>query len=139
MYDRILVPTDGSDCARAAADHAITLAGDHGATVHALYVVHLRPSLEPNLEVVLDTLEAVGEEALADIAAQGEAAGVEVVTATREGLPHEEICDYAEREGMDLVVMGTHGRTGIERVVIGSTAERVVRRSTVPVLTVHEE
>lgn len=139
MYDRILVPTDGSDCARAAADHAIGLARTHDATVHALYVLHLRPSLEPNLEVVLETLESVGEEALVGVSRRGDDADVEVVTETRKGVPHEVICEYADEEEMDLIVMGTHGRAGLERVLLGSTTERVVRRSPVPVLTVHEE
>jgi nucleotide-binding universal stress UspA family protein len=136
MYDRILVPTDGSDCARAAADHAIELAREHGATVYALHVLHLRPSLEPNVEAVLDALEATGEEALDDVARRGADAGVEVVTEMEKGVPNEVVRAVAEREGADLIVMGTHGLSGLERFLLGSTTERVLRLSSVPVLTV---
>jgi nucleotide-binding universal stress UspA family protein len=61
------------------------------------------------------------------------------VTQVVEGNPSEEILAYATEHGIDLITMGTHGRSGLDRVVMGSVAERVVRRSSVPVLTVRGE
>ncbi|MFC5971251.1 universal stress protein [Halomarina salina] len=136
MYDRILVATDGSETARVAVDHAIDLAAVHDAALHALYVLHLRPSLEPNLELLYDQLEALGEEATAQVAENAAQQGVEVVEAMANGTPHRQILDYVDEHDVDLVVLGTHGRTGLEHALVGSVAERVVRLSPVPVLTV---
>ena len=136
MYDRILVATDGSETARAAVDHAIDLAAVHDATLHALYVLHLRPSLEPNVGMVYDHLEAVGEDATAHVAESAAQQGVEVVESTADGTPHRRTLDYVDEHDVDLVVMGTRGRTGLEHALVGSVAERVVRLSPVPVLTV---
>lgn len=69
----------------------------------------------------------------------GTQAGLTVVIEIVEGNPHEEILEYVSEHGIDMVIMGTHGRTGLDRVVMGSVAERVVRRSPVPVLTVRGE
>jgi nucleotide-binding universal stress UspA family protein len=138
-YDRLLVPTDGSALMEAVYDHAGNLARRHGAELHVLYVVDTAMTaglpLEPAAINVTDALSAESERALAE----GERLlpdGVEVVTETREGRPPTEVVDYAATEGCDLVVMGTHGRTGLGHVVLGSVAERVVRTSPVPVLTV---
>jgi len=136
MYDRILVATDDSDTARVAVDQAVSLAAVHGATLHALSVVYLRPSLEPSVEVFHDRLEELAATATAHVASAGADQGVEVVEATAEGLPHREILDYVADHDVDLVVVGTHGRTGLDHLLLGSVAERVVRHSPVPVLTV---
>jgi nucleotide-binding universal stress UspA family protein len=69
----------------------------------------------------------------------GTQAGLTVVTELVEGNPHEEILDYVTEHGIDMVIVGIHGRIGLDRVVTGSVAERVVRRSPVPVLTVRGE
>lgn len=140
MYGRILVPTDGSPEVERAVSHAIELAGAHGATVHAIYVVNAASyttlPMETAWEGVGDMLREDGQAALDRVTEQGEAAGVDVETALVEGSPSREIVRYAEETGCDLVVMGTHGRGGIDRLLLGSVAERVVRSSTVPVLTV---
>lgn len=140
MYDRILVPTDGSAGTRRAVDHAIRLAEAHGSTVHGLYVVNTASyasfSMETAWEGIGDMLRDEGEAAVADIRDRAESAGVPVETAVLEGSPSREIVRYAEDQGCDLIVMGTHGRGGIDRLLLGSVAERVVRASEVPVLTV---
>lgn len=140
MYDTILVPTDGSPETREALEHALAIAGDDDATVHALYVVDRRlytAAEDDTKDEVLRSLEAEGDEALADIRRSVEDADLECVTVREEGIPHREILGYAEDEGIDLVVIGTHGRTGPERVAaLGSTTERVVKNGTVPVLVV---
>ena len=140
MYDRILVPTDGSAGTRRAIDHAIRLAQAHDATIHGLYVVNTASyasfSMETAWEGIGDMLRDEGEAAVEAIRERAEAAGVPVETAVLEGSPSREIVRYAEAQSCDLVVMGTHGRGGIDRLLLGSVAERVVRASAVPVLTV---
>lgn len=140
MYDRILVPTDGSAGVRRAIEHAAGLAAEHGATIHALYVVNTASyaglPMETSWEGVGDLLREEGERALEEAEGIAEERGVAVESTTAEGSPSDEIVRHAEREGCDLIVMGTHGRGGIDRLLLGSVAEHVVRSSTVPVLTV---
>ncbi|SDZ77255.1 Nucleotide-binding universal stress protein, UspA family [Haloplanus vescus] len=140
MYETILVPTDGSEGSVAAAAHAVNLAATHGATVHALYVVDVRMS-PVDSDMDHDEAVALVEESDVDPTAavldRAERAGVPAVEAVRLGVPDECIRAYAEEVDADLVVMGTHGRTGVEHAILGSVTERVVRTLDVPVLTVH--
>lgn len=142
MYDRILVPTDGSSGADRAVEHAIDLARTYGAQLHVLYVVNVASlSAEVNSHQVIENFEEQGREITYEVAERATDAGVEDVTSeVVHGVPHEAILDYAEGD-MDLVVMGTHGHTGLERYLLGSVTEKVVRTSDVPVLTVrmHDE
>lgn len=137
MYDRILVPTDGSPEVDAVLDHAAELAAVHDAELHILYVVNTAGYVglptEAGIEGLGSMLREQGEAAL-DRAEDRVDEPVERVLA--EGSPGKEIVRYADDENCDLVVMGTHGRGGIDRLLMGSVAERVVRTSTVPVLTV---
>jgi nucleotide-binding universal stress UspA family protein len=139
MYDRILVPTDGSPGSRAVIEHAVELAAIHEATLHALYVVNTASyasfSMESTWEGIGDMLREEGTEALEAVESiAGDRVPVE--TEVMEGSPSRKIVRYAEREGCDLIAMGTHGRGGIDRLLLGSVAERVVRSAEVPVLTV---
>jgi len=88
---------------------------------------------------LLETLRDEGRKAVRNVEVAGTQDGLTVVTDIVEGNPHEEILDYVTEHGIDMVIMGTHGRTGLDRVVMGSVAERVVRRSPIPVLTVRDE
>ena len=139
MYDRILVPTDGSEGAERAIKHALSLAEVHGATVHGLYAVEPVYSTETGTAEAVAALEDAGERAVASLAEAAEARNVAAVTEVRRGTPHQMILDYAEEEGIDVIVMGTEGRTGLSRYLVGSVAEKVVRLSDVPVLTVRAE
>jgi nucleotide-binding universal stress UspA family protein len=138
MYDAILVPTDGSPAAERAVDHALELASTFDATVHALYVVDaaLYSSLEAGIDAVIEALEDEGEAAVEAVKSRCETAGVAAETAVLVGTVHRSIRDYVDEHDIDLVVMGTHGRQGIERFILGSVTERTVRLSDVPVLTV---
>ena len=140
MYDRILVPTDGSEEGERAVRHAIDLAVAHDATIHAVYVVDSASyggvPMETAWEGLHEMLEREGEAALDRVVELGDESGVPVETALLEGTPAKQVVRYAESEDCDLVVMGTHGRGGIDRLLLGSVAERVVRSSEVPVLTV---
>jgi len=134
----VLVPTDGSTASEDAIEHAIDLAAKYGATLHALYVVDAGTysSLEAAADVVADELRAEGTEAVEAIAAQAEDAGVTAETAIETGIVHRSIVDYVDNEDIDLVVMGTHGRTGVGRFLLGSVAEKVIRTADAPVMTV---
>ena len=141
MYDTILLPTDGSAPSEAARDHAVGLAVAYDATLHAVYVIDdaaLRAA-RIDSDVVLAGFEAEGEQILDDVVAAASDAGVTCETTVLHGHPHEAITDYTDEHGVDLVVMGTHGRHGIQRFLLGSVTERVVRSSPVPVLTVRGE
>jgi nucleotide-binding universal stress UspA family protein len=138
MYERILVPTDGSPEADAVLDHAAELAAVHDAEVHAMYVIstagYTSLPADAGIEGLGPLLADQGEQALDRAEERIEEVSVERVLV--EGSPGEEIVEYADDDGCDLIVMGTHGRGGIDRLLLGSVAERVVRTSEVPVLTV---
>lgn len=138
MYEHILVPTDGSEGTARAVENALEIAERFDSTIHALFVVDAATTFPAdfNMDRLIDKYEEEGENAVEDIAGKSDARGVDVVTAVREGDPFEVINRYAETNDIDMVVMGTHGRSGVDRLVMGSVAERVVRTSEVPVLTV---
>lgn len=133
MYHDVLFPTDGSDATRAALGHALDIAGQYGATLHVLTVVNEDPFRTPDGK---EDATATAERTVADTAARARRDDVEVTTAVRHGTPHEEILAYADDRGVDMIVMGTHGRTGVDRALLGSITERVVRTADVPVVTV---
>lgn len=135
-YDRILTPTDGSAPSNLGVDRAVDLADRFGATLHALYVVDERDR-PGNWDVVVERQEAAGEAALEEAGKRGGAAGIEVQKHLRRGTAAEEILAFAEDADVDLIVMGTAGRSGVDRFLhAGSTTERVIRGATVPVLAV---
>jgi len=137
MYDDILLPTDGSDGIERVAANAIHLARENGATLHVLHVVDTDTvALDPHSQGLTDELEAAGRASVAAIHDRAAEAGVYCVEEVRYGSPAEEILTYADENDVDLVVIGTHGRHGVRRALIGSVAERVVRNSETPVLTV---
>ncbi|MEY7848793.1 universal stress protein [Natrarchaeobius sp. A-rgal3] len=140
MYDCILVPTDGSPEVERALEYAFELAETHDATIRAIYVVNAAGygglPMETAWEGISDALRAEGRAAVdrvEDLAPEG----VRVETAVLEGSPSRVIIDEATPDVCDLVVMGTHGRGGIDRLLLGSVTERVVRSACVPVLTVN--
>jgi nucleotide-binding universal stress UspA family protein len=140
MYDRILFPTDGSEAATAALEYAAAVADAEGATLHLLTVADTAGEGVGHLGgEAADALEREAESVVADAAERvGEARGGDrpVVTAVRRGSPAEEVVAYADEADVDLVVMPTQGRRGIERVLLGSVTERVVNTAPVPVLVV---
>ena len=137
MYERILLPTDGSEGNNRAVRQAIDLAAETGAELHVLFVVEEMPYAP---EMMDDRVEArlreIGEEAIEDIRTRTEDAGVELRTAIEEGVPHRSILECVDAEDVDLIVMGTQGRSGLDRYLLGSVTERVVRGADIPVLTV---
>jgi len=137
MYGNVLVATDGSDCADAAASHAVELADVHGAELHALYVVDQSYPAMSGFDTVVERMEAEGEAALDTVGASAAERDVSVSKTLRRGRPYEEILGYAAHNDVDVVVLGATGRTGMDRLIhAGSTTTRVVRRSHVPVIAV---
>lgn len=146
MYRTILFPTDGSDSSLHALDHALDIANTYGASLHGLYVVETSSPYDDfgtggiDPQFLIQTLRERGEEVLERVREQAERAGTEFVGATREFDDiHGGILDYADEYDVDLIAMGTHGRRGLNRWLLGSVTERIVRLSNVPVLTVRQQ
>lgn len=135
MYDRILVATDGSDHAIRAAEHGQHIAQVFDATVHVITAIDLQAAAGPFdaggvSDEFVARLEAEGREAI-DTVVDGDKAETAIVR----GTPSDAIIDYTEENDIDLIAMGTHSRTKIGRLLLGTTTERVIRRADVPVLT----
>ena len=166
MYENILLPTDGSAGATAAAEHAASIAAQYDATVHVLFVAEDdvgasgyvygeqggseqtgmvgkqredKPSGLTNIRHdVMGAVTAHGEEVVASTAERlTEVDGVE--TTVERGRVYEIINDYCDTHGVDLIIMGTHGHSGVERYLLGSTAEKVIRTAPIPVMTIRAE
>ena len=144
MYKRILVAVDGSDTSRHAFDAALALAKAHGAELQPLYVVENAaiyynvPGYDPS--VLRNQLVAQGNELAQDFTKLMQAAGVKGETRLTEATSLIDvsslILEGATAFGADLLVLGTHGRRGFRRLVLGSTAEQCVRHATLPVLLI---
>lgn len=141
MYDRILVPVDGSDGTEAVLDHALDLARRHDATVHACYVVDMqayRAAPKDTQDELLAELRAEGEDAVGRVRERARDSGLETETTLLEGRPDREIVEYAADAGIDVVAMGTHGRSGRDRLAnLGSVTQRVLENVACPVFVVH--
>lgn len=132
MYEDVLIATDGSDVATDAGVLGLTLARALEATVHVLAVVEEQRGD--------DTERRARREADVDaIATEAVEAGCAVESAVRTGRPASEILAYANEEGIDAIVVGTHGRTGLKQALLGSVALEVIRDARQPVLTVGRE
>ncbi|WP_435066639.1 universal stress protein [Haloplanus sp. C73] len=138
MYDSILVPVDGSEPSAAAVDHACGIAAGE-TTIHLLHVVEHpeRGMVGGDIpESLLEQLRTDGERIVEAATETVRDAGIDVESAVVEGMVTREIADYADANDIDLLVMGTHGRSGVERYLLGSTTERTIRTVDRPVLTV---
>jgi nucleotide-binding universal stress UspA family protein len=140
LFERLLVPTDGSQTAVEAGRLAFRVAEAHGASVTLLHVldpVVLDESVrvsDRSRDEVRDRMEREGRAYLAQLEAIAQDRDLEVSTVMREGDPYREIVDLADEIGADLIVMGHSGRRGPRRKIAGSVAERVIRFANCPVL-----
>jgi len=138
----ILYPTDFSNGARAAMDHAVSLARDYNASLILLYVVQNMimtdwDNLSPHYEA--DFMEDLQRNAWDEMDKWGAEVAPKVKDVEKMvviGVPFAEIIRTAREKNADLIVIGTHGRTGVDHMLFGSTAEKVVRKSSCPVLSV---
>jgi universal stress protein A len=141
MFSKILYPVDFSDYAEEILEYAVAVASRFNSELHLIHVIpnlnyftpyesFLTPenmvAIERNIETEVDR----------DLTALAEKVSVPVKKVTKTGVTFVEIIEYVKEAGIDLVVMGTHGRSGIEHVLIGSVAEKVVRKAPCPVLTI---
>jgi nucleotide-binding universal stress UspA family protein len=142
---KILAPVDFSDASKASLAYAMELAEKLGASVHVVYAWEMPVYLRPDLVVRSGELSATVEEHAHAEAEKGMQKFLEdtkttgrpqTTSAVVPGIPDAVILDVAEDEKFDLIVLGTHGRTGLSHILLGSVAERVIRRATCPVLTV---
>ncbi|MGZ7109444.1 MAG: universal stress protein [Methanobacterium sp.] len=153
MYNKILLPTDGSENADRAGKHALWIADVSGAYIVVLNVVEL---YDPRMAILpISTLPSLNEslyeqlreegknivedfkKKLEEIKVKGKCKNVKLISEIKEGKPYIEILKTIEDEGVDLVVMGASGRHGLDRFMLGSVTERVVRGSTKPVMVIH--
>lgn len=152
---KIMIATDGSTCSMLAADKGIELARLSKGTVYAVNVVSvayftpmdrdyfsstgMNPYYEPMYEAMREAMKKQGQQAVEYLKGLGDLKGVNVVTVLLEGNPSEELIRYAEEEQMDLIIMGTIGKKGLDRLLLGSVTGNIVRHSNVPVMVIREE
>lgn len=144
LFSRILVGIEDSEPSRAAVTLAIRLAGEHGGRLVLAHAVNWRPLITEvaatgaviDPDSIIADLRHDGRSLLAAVESRAREAGVETAAVALEGDPAEQLLDYARAERCTLIAMGTHGRSGLAHLLIGSTTEAVLRGSTIPVLTV---
>lgn len=145
MINRILVPIDFSVHAKNALKYAVPMAEQLEAALHLVYVVE--PTIYPAdlgfgqvvLPGVEENLREKSKEELDNLIAQEIGGRVKATAVVRTGRPHQEILIEAEEKGVDLIIVATHGHTGVEHILFGSTAERIVRSAKCPVLTIRPQ
>lgn len=140
---QILIATDGSETSKEAADFGVEMIGCSGAKVYVVYVIDTTPYRSIPLDEiwskeVLEEFEREGQEATSYVEKIAKASGMEVESRVLKGNPAEKIVSFAEDNNVDMIIVGSLGKTGYERVVLGSVSEKVVRHSKVPVLVVRD-
>ena len=143
MFEKILVATDGSEHGYRAAKVALELGKISGGKVTAIYVADTNRTSHLPVDMLLFSIRELllkeGKEALKQVETLAKDMGVAFAGLVAEGNPGSEIISYAEAEGMDIIILGAVGRTGLDKFLLGSVAEKVVRSSKIPVLTIPRE
>jgi nucleotide-binding universal stress UspA family protein len=141
-YKQILMGTDGGELMGPVYDHCAYLAQVTDATVHAVYVLDAWFAAYPtdrSVDNMYNTAQSQGKETVANAKKELTARGMKgerVVTEMLEGSPAERLAAYAESHAVDLIIMGAHARKGLDRLIIGSVADKMIRGAKVPVLVV---
>ncbi|MCY4513725.1 MAG: universal stress protein [Candidatus Tectomicrobia bacterium] len=135
----LLVPIDFSQDSEHAVDSAVGLAQQFQARVTLLHVVYVPEAAEVNLAAYMDKIRSEADQSMASRLKRVQDAGIDAEALTVIGPPSQRIVDTARDRHADLIVMGTHGRTGLQHMLIGSVAERVVRLAPCPVMVVPRE
>ncbi len=138
FYEKILIATDGSEYTKNAVDYGIDIAKSTGAKLFAIYVVDTAAfasiPMDAAWESMYELLKQEGDLAIKYVTERAQ--GLEVEGNLIEGHPADEIIRYSEKNSISLIVMGTLGKSGLDRFLLGSVAEKVVRNSKIPVLVV---
>jgi len=144
VFNSILLAIDGSEGTDHVVDRAVSVARAFNARVHALYVLEVpaltadHGNLAPNVQEITESMRTYGNDLLERTLQRMKDEGFTAVQGqVIEGHPAEAILRYAREVGIDLIVVGTHGRRGWQRLVLGSVAAEIVRTASVPVMTVH--
>lgn len=139
-YKKILIATDGSEYSKKPVDYGIELAKSTWAKLYTIYVVDTRAydpiALSSPEEYAYSLLRHEGEAATGYVAERARAVGLEVERIISEGHPADEIIKYADENSIDLIVVGTFGKGGLNRILLGSVANKVIRTAKMPVLVV---
>ena len=130
MFNTIMVPTDGSEYSKKAEDTALDLAKKLGSTVVAVHII------DDKLIYPYEVLEEEGKAILKEVQEKGREMKVDVHEILIVGSPTHDMAKITEKAGADLVVLSTHGKTGLERLIMGSVAENALKKISVPVLLV---
>ena len=133
----ILLATDGSPSCETAVDRAIELAKDQSASLTAVSVVYTNDEYIALAPGIVEDLIGKAKEKLATIQQKGKEAGIEINTVIKEGEAYEAINTLAQNSNVDLIVMGSHGKKGLQRLLMGSVTERTIGYAACPVLVVH--
>ena len=140
LVKKILIATDGSEYTKNAVDYGIDLAKNTEAKLSTIYVIDTAAfasiPMDAAWESMYELLKQEGDEATKYVEERAEAEGLSIERLTIEGHPAEEIIKFAEKNSINLIVMGTLGKSGLDRFLLGSVAEKVVRNSKIPVLVV---
>ncbi|AGB50362.1 universal stress protein UspA-like protein [Methanomethylovorans hollandica DSM 15978] len=139
-FKKIFIATDGSEQNRRAIEYSIELAKIAGGKIFVGYVVDTAAfasiPMDAGWEMMYELLETEANNAVKNVEQLAKQAGVDAETIVLEGHPSNEIIDFAQKNGIDVIVMGTLGKSGLDRFLLGSVAEKVTRNSPVPVLVV---
>ncbi|MDK2892745.1 universal stress protein [Methanohalophilus sp.] len=142
IYKKILIATDGSEQNRRAINYGIELARLSEAKVYVIYVVDTASfesiPMDGGWEMMYELLEKEGREITDTVSDMIKENNIDVESRVLEGHPSHEIIEFAENNDIDLIVMGTHGKSGFDRFLLGSVAEKVTRNSKVPVMVVRD-
>lgn len=141
LYEKILIATDGSEYTKNAVDYGIDLAKNTGAKMFTIYVIDTAAfasiPMDAAWESMYELLKQEGDAAVKYVTDKAKAEGLEVEGNLIEGHPADEIIKYSEKNSISLIIMGTLGKSGLDRFLLGSVAEKVVRNSKIPVMVVH--
>ncbi len=141
MYDRLLIPTDGSETAQLVTDHAIDLATRYEATVHALYVVEKtrKEPVETGLEETIIERRKHGRTVLSAVEKSANRAGCEIHTTIKDGVPRTVIESYTADHEIELIVIGSTGASDVTEKLLGTVAKYVVNEAPADVLVVRPD
>ncbi len=142
FYRKMLIATDGSENSKFAVDAGIELARVIGVKIQAVYVIDTFayssvPKDTKWEKAMYVQFRELGKEAVSYVQSSAEKAGLEAETLILEGHPAEEILNFAEEQDVDMIVVGSLGKTDVERFLLGSVSEKIIRNAKVPVLVIH--